>query len=587
MFPLFQAGHGRFSNNYSQSRESYVPEYQPGGGGFNIFCFNLRNLYSENQHLLNWWTTSNKHLNLVRYKYVRLRLYREKEVDYVFTYQREYPMEVGKYHYPSTHPQRMLLYKHKVIVPSYASAPQKKKPYIQLKVKPPHELIDKWYFQQYFSRVDLLMCSVVACSLNNMFQNPNSVSNNVTLLCLNTRTFRNANFKTAQQTTGYSPQNNYYLYGLSNGTLELSKITQGETIFLGQTQIRDHGDPRGNQAIANYGYAHWGNPFWHEYLDGSKRVLLGNKPYTETLKDGGQTTITGVTLKQEPLVYRCRYNPFKDTGVGNEMYWLPTTKTTENWDATPNPDLKIAGFPLWILGWGWEDWTNKLGVAKNLYYDYVLVIKSDFIEPKLPGYVILSESFFNGEGPYNLPGDQLNILDYKNWYPRWAFQKEALENLLMTGPAVCKAPYVKSIQAHMEYDFLFKWGGNPAYFQNNEDPASQPVYPLPTGFLLQNEINNPETSIFNELYNFDIRRDLITKTALQRITGDSLPYQTLFTDGTQPSPFEPKIYKENAQEKEAQKETETQTQQHLQLIQQYNNQLRQQLNKLMLINQNM
>ncbi len=32
MFPLFQAGHGRFSNNYSQTKESYVPEYQPGGG---------------------------------------------------------------------------------------------------------------------------------------------------------------------------------------------------------------------------------------------------------------------------------------------------------------------------------------------------------------------------------------------------------------------------------------------------------------------------------------------------------------------------------------------------------------------------
>lgn len=587
MFPLFQAGHGRFSNNYSQTKESFVPEYQPGGGGFNIFVFNLKNLYSENQHLMNWWTVSNKHLNLVRYKYVRIRLYREKEVDYVFTYQRDYPMNVGKYHYPSTHPQRMLMYKHKVIVPSYASAPNKRKPYVQLKIKPPHELIDKWYFQQYFSTVDLLLCNVTACSLNNMFQNPQSISNNVTVSCLNTKFFKNRNFQGTQGTTGYSPQNNVYLYALQNGTLEASKVTQGETIFLGQTKYRDQGDPRGTGPITSYGESKWGNPFYYQYLQGTKRMFQQQTSYQTTLQLGGDSKVNNVTFKQDPLVYRCRYNPFKDTGVGNEMYWLKTNEVADNWDAPANPDLIIRGFPLWILGWGWEDWTNKLGVAKNLFYDYVLVIKTEFMTPKLPAYVILSESFIEGEGPYNLPGDQIDIIDYKKWYPRWAFQKEALENILMTGPAVCKAPYVKSIQAHMEYDFFFKWGGNPAYFQNNEDPGSQPVYPLPSGNLLTNEIYNPESSIFNELYKFDIRRDMLTTKALQRITADQTTDQTLFTDGTTSSLFDPKIYKENAQEKTAQKEEETQTEQHLQLIQQYNNQLRQQLNRLILLSQNM
>lgn len=587
MFPLFQDGHGRFSNNYSQTKESFVPEYQPGGGGFNIFVFNLKNLFSENQHLMNWWTVSNKHLNLVRYKYVRLRLYREKEVDYVFTYQRDYPMSVGKYHYPSTHPQRMLMYRHKVIVPSYASAPQKRKPYVQLKIKPPHELIDKWYFQQYFSTVDLLLCNVTAVSLNNMFQNPNSISNNVTLLCLNTKFFKNRNFQGPQGIHGYSPQNNIYLYALSNGTLQPSKVKQGEVIFLGQTQLRTEGDPRGTTDIKSYGTPKWGNPFWHEYLQGTKRLFQQTKAYTQVLEKGGDTLVTDVTFRTEPLVYRCRYNPFKDTGQGNEMYWLKTTETAENWDAPANPDLVIRGFPLWILGWGWEDWTNKLGVAKNLFYDYVLVIKSSFITPRLPAYVILSESFYEGEGPYNLPGDQIDILDYKKWYPRWAFQKEGLENLLMCGPAVCKAPFLKSIQAHMEYDFFFKWGGNPAYFQNNEDPGQQPVYPLPSGHLLQNEIINPESSIFNELYKFDVRRHMLTAKALQRIKGDSSSDQTLFTDGETPSLFEPQIYKENAQETTAQEETETQTQHHIELLQQYNNQLRQQLNRLMLISQNM
>lgn len=420
-----------------------------------------------------------------------------------------------------------------------------------------------------------------------MFQNPNSISNNVTLLCLNTKFFTNRNFQGQTGPQGYAPQNNMYLYALSNGTLEASKVQQREVIFLGQTTLRTEGDPRGDKPIQNYGPPHWGNPFWHEYLQGTKRLFQQNKPYTQLLNTGGATVVPDITFRTEPLVYRCRYNPFKDTGEGNEMYWLATNKVAENWDAPDNPDLVIRGFPLWILGWGWEDWTKKLGVAKNLFYDYVLVIKTRFITPQLPAYVLLSESFYEGEGPYNLPGDQIDILDYKKWYPRWAFQKEALENLLMCGPAVCKAPYVKSIQAHMEYDFFFKWGGNPAYFQNNEDPGQQPVYPLPTGQLLQNEIINPESSIFNELYKFDIRRGMLTTKAIQRITGDSSSHQTLFTDGETTSTFEPKIYKENAQETQAPEEETTQTQQHIQLIQQYNNQLRQQLNKLILLSQNM
>ncbi len=81
---------------------------------------------------------------------------------------------------------------------------------------------------------------------------------------------------------------------------------------------------------------------------------------------------------------------------------------------------------------------------------------------------------------------------------------------------------------------------------------------------------------------------MLTSKAIERLTKDSKTDPTLFTDGTHHSTFEPPIQgSEKTQEKTAQKEEETQTQQHLQLIQQYNNQLRQQLNKLILLSQNM
>nr|UGV37067.1 MAG: ORF1 [TTV-like mini virus]UGV37385.1 MAG: ORF1 [TTV-like mini virus]UGV37456.1 MAG: ORF1 [TTV-like mini virus]UGV37781.1 MAG: ORF1 [TTV-like mini virus]UGV38523.1 MAG: ORF1 [TTV-like mini virus] len=585
MFPVFQAGKGHFSNNYSMYRESYVPEHQPGGGGWNIFCFNLNNLYSEHKHMLNWWNVSNKHLNLVKYRYVTFKLYRQQFVDWVFTYQRDHPMEVTKYHYPSTHPQRMLMYHHKIIVPSYQSAPHKKKPYIKIRLKPPNEMINKWYFQQQFASYNLIMCTAVACSLNNMFINPGAQSNNITLLCLNTKFFTQKNFEYPPPTTGYRPNSTMYQYG--DPTLEYGQTPVKENaIYLGNSEINTEGIQIKNNSVTSYGKNYWGNPFYHRYLKEEYLTYISNKPYTELLANNGN--LTDVQIQIEPKVFHCRYNPLKDTGEGNEVYWLNTHGTEQGWDTIPDPDLVMRGFPLWLMLWGWEDWTRKLGKAKKLDEEWVLVIKSRFIEPKLPAYVALSESFVNGNAPYNQPPSEIDILDSKKWYPRWLFQKEAIENLLMSGPSVCKAPNIKNIQAHLQYDFSLKWGGNPAYIESITDPAQQPIYPSPIGNLLSNEINNPESSIYNELYNFDIRRDMLTKKAIDRLTKDSSSDYTLFTDGTAHSTFEPPIQgKEKSQETTPPKEAKTSTENNLQLIELYNQQLQHRIRKLKSIIQTM
>ncbi len=101
--------------------------------------------------------------------------------------------------------------------------------------------------------------------------------------------------------------------------------------------------------------------------------------------------------------------------------------------------------------------------------------------------------------------------------PDGNFQKEAISALLKTGPAVCKCENQKAVQAHLKYNFFFKWGGNPAEMENVYDPMAQPVYPMPNNQLFQTEIVSPETSIQNLIYNFDTRHDMLTKQATKRI----------------------------------------------------------------------
>ncbi len=71
--------------------------------------------------------------------------------------------------------------------------------------------------------------------------------------------------------------------------------------------------------------------------------------------------------------------------------------------------------------------------------------------------------------------------------------------------------------------FFLSWGGNPSKIGKQLiDPMSQPIYPLPDHQLFQNEITNPTTSIKNMLYDFDIRRHMLTKTAEKELKKSQL-----------------------------------------------------------------
>ncbi len=105
---LFEAGHGRFANNFTFYKESFTPPRTPGGGGWSIQQLSLGNLFTQNEYFMNWWTHSNKSLNMCRYRGTKFHLYRQQETDWIFTYFTELPQQAGKFWYPSFHPMRML-----------------------------------------------------------------------------------------------------------------------------------------------------------------------------------------------------------------------------------------------------------------------------------------------------------------------------------------------------------------------------------------------------------------------------------------------------------------------------------------------
>ena len=126
VFALIKCGAGRESRNYAQYQTSIAPPGFPAGGGFSVIKFTLGALFQEHDKWRGWWTKSNLNLDLCRYCYVKIKFYRHDIMDYVSVYSLCYPMLVGKLTYAQCHPSRLLLQKHKIVVPSKKTLPNLK-----------------------------------------------------------------------------------------------------------------------------------------------------------------------------------------------------------------------------------------------------------------------------------------------------------------------------------------------------------------------------------------------------------------------------------------------------------------------------
>lgn len=586
---LIECGFGRISNNFTMAKESWVPDHEPGGGGWSIQQLNLGNLFTQNQYIMNYWSKTNKGFPLCRYLGCKITLFRQQNASYIFHYNLEEPRKVDKFTYPSYHPYRMLLFKHKILVKSYKDAPHKKKPFKTKFIKPPRQFKNQWYFQQQLSNIPLITFYTTAVDLISMFISPKAQNNNITLQSLNTRFFQHPAFQYSKTSTvGFSPNaaHDLFIWGIPQWEIGTNLPTIKHTTFLGNSMLNDFGSQLNDKTENTYTAKYWGNPFYYEYLTGETMTYITKNSLKTQIEKKDQKPDDSA-IKYDPYVVPVRYNPNKDNGTGNIAYWLTTYDVTKkNWDPPSDPDLIIQGFPLWLMLWGFEDYIRKTGKISKLDENAILVIRSNALTDNLPAYVFLNESFINGQGPYDQPRRDLSNYHNTHWYPRWQYQKEAIESILSTGPAVYKPQKDESVQAHMHYDFLFKWGGNPSKMEQLADPNSQPIEPIPNNLLGTNEIIHPTTDPSTFIYSWDVRRDFLTKQATERIKKVSIDELHLLTDGTttstdiQPQAQDPQTKTTEEKEKEA-------LLQQLLNIQQYNNTLQQRLRQLKLLTENM
>lgn len=568
---------------------SIVPEHWNGGGGWSQLKFSLGSLWEQRQIVRNVWTKSNIALPLVRYLGCSFKFYRTLDVDYIVMYNRCFPMVDTEPKHTNAQPSAMLMYKHKILVPSYKTAPHKRKPYIRKRIKPPAQLQNRWYFQKDVCDTGLVMLTTTAADFQRYFQNPKAVSNNITITCLNTTVFQSRNFQqTELGTTFWGPKQDYYLYGTLNGHEQTAQLK--DLVFLGQTQTYTAGEPIGMEDWNTYSQERtrtikFGNIFDTTYLHGTKNVWVGgaqqspdklfanNNERTKLAKDK-------LTLMSQPILVKCRYNPNKDTGIGNEIYFLKNTRNERLWDAPTDPKLVLTGYPLWLAWWGWPDWQKKLHIMQQIDLNYIAVFKTTCIPEKLPGYVPIDYEFTEGKSPYETDIQYPLPSDSQHWYPRFKYQMRSIDDICKSGPGTIKTS-TNSIEAHCSYSFYFKWGGCPKQLENIEDPCNQPKYPIPSNQLQTVEIQDPISSPTKELYQFDFRRHIITASAAERIKKDSKPTTSLFTDATKWSANAHQSETEEEDETPTQ-ETETETLKQL-LLQQQRDQRRLQRNILKLI----
>lgn len=531
-FTLFYGTPGRISNNFPQYRDSITPPFAPGGGGWGIYVFNLGAMFDEFNRVRNWWTVSNVDLPLCRYLGCKLTLYRAEDVDYIFVYSRYYPMTDTEQKHADAQPSRLLLRKHKVIVQSRQH--KKGKPYVKVRIRPPTQLINKWFFQRQFVNTNLFLATVSACSLTNFDINPKQKSSTITFLSLNYTIFKSLDFQKQHTTSYYSPKPNFNLYATDvhvdpTKDLNTQEIFYKDLIYLGQATRMVQGEKITDMKSYFNNSDKFGNIFWNGYLEHNWTILVCNVQWSALGNNESAHLKANVfTVLSEPLYETIQYNPETDTGKDTICYFVPNFQQYTDWKRPENPQLSFFGYPLWMLFWGWADWQKKLGLINQIPEHYILVFESPYCIPKKPKYMPIDIQFIHNTIPFPDPNPENNELnkpslnEQQNWYPKFKYQEQTIDLICNTGPATYKFTNNSAIQAHMKYCLYFKWGGSPTTNETIADPTKQPQYPTPDNFTTGLQIQDPSTDPASLLYSWDFRRHMLTQKATERITKDKI-----------------------------------------------------------------
>nr|UHK06508.1 MAG: ORF1 [Torque teno midi virus] len=483
---------------YTPNKYEYTIAKQPGGGGFGVERYTLEYLYKQNKAGNNIWTTSNANLDLCRYTGCKFRFYRHPHIDFVGFYSRDYPMQLQKYTYPDSHPHNILLKKHMFIIPSLLTKPRGKR-FVTIKMKPPRQMVNKWFFQESFSDTGLIQLHTAATDLRYPHLGCCNTNQLASMLVLNTDFYayggwgnRNNPIVPTETTKWYIPYRN---------AAQISQV-----VYKGKTESI-------TTTTSNYDESISYEKGWFQY-----KLLSA-------------TEIKNPAEQNLPLK-GVRYNPTRDTGE-NTAVWLTSILNGSYHPPKTDLDLYLTGLPLWQLLLGFLDWVKQKKQDPTFTNTYYLCFHTDAMEPK-PGinqvFIPVDYNFVSGKGPYDsLIGDW----DKRHWFPLIKHQFETINSIVSTGPFIPKLDTLKNStwELYSHYTFYFKFGGSSLPEPETKDPAQQGTHEVPDKLSTAVQIINPQKNTAAAmLHNWDFRRGLITNSAFKRMCQNAETDSDVTTD---------------------------------------------------------
>nr|UHK06518.1 MAG: ORF1 [Torque teno midi virus] len=469
---------------YTDHKTEFTVSKGYGGGGFGVEKFTLQYLYQENKAGNNIWTASNVMLDLVRYTGCKIRFWRHPTIDFVGKYSRSYPMQLTKYAYAETHPQQIMLSRHKFFIPSLASKPRGRR-YVTVKIKPPTQMSTKWFFQESSATTGLVQLQTAACDLRYAHLGCCNQNQLATLLVLNTDFYQWAGW--GSRNNPHVPTQGWYIPYSRAQVINTVVNTKGQDVH-----IKTYKDNYDKSITHDEG---WWQP----------NLLQAVK-----IKD---------PMEQNIPIKVARYNPTRDTGQGTAV-WLTNVVNSSYSPPKTDLDLYIEGLPLWQLLFGFTDWVRKKKEDPSFLNTYYLCFKCKAMEPQ-PGinqiFIPVDYSFIKGVGPYGT-----SITDYQktHWYPTIQHQYESINAIVQTGPFIPKLDnQTKSTwELYSNYTFYFKFGGAEMPDPTTTDPTQQGKYDVPDKVSKTIQITNPQKQTpENTLHYWDYRRGIITSSAYKRM----------------------------------------------------------------------
>nr|UHK06081.1 MAG: ORF1 [Torque teno midi virus] len=520
---LCAGAEGRQYFCYTNEIDNYLQPKAPGGGGFGAEMFTLEYLYLQWLARKNIWTKSNDYKDLVRYTGTVMKVFRHPTTDFILQFERQPPFLLEKDFYNDMHPYNMLLSKHHRVIPSLKTKPLGKL-YVKIRIRPPKQMITKWFFQKEFAKYGLFIIKASALNLGWAYYGPNTQSRLLTFYSLNTNFYKQSDWAQPREQAwlpypGFPTTTNKFYYDIKkpNDSITVNPTSYAESIS------RDKG---------------WFQP----------KVLLAWK-----VEGSG-------TLQHEKPITIARYNPDIDTGQGNAV-WITSIVADSHWEQPRNPDWQIVGKPLWMALYGFWNYLLKTTKDKNFLLHNMFVVKSPAIKlinaTEQRVFPILDLSFIKGNLPYE---EYLTDRDKQYWYPQARFQQEVINSFVESGPYIPKYSYQKESTWELKYKYTcyFKWGGPQVHDQLVQNPQTQGKYDVPDTVQQTIQVSNPLTQDCKAmLREWDYRRGIVTTTALKRMSEHLQSIESDLSDSEQPEKKKKKYAAEipHYQEKETQIKT--------------------------------